>query len=309
MKYLLDKNKLSSKQINTLNTILSLGTERPQSPIDFSNDLKKNILSIISENMKNWSNGNFYFNKNIFSMAEKCDGLLLASKSNINKENYNPNIIIGNLSHKAIQISYTHGIKNVNEIIANLIDSIKDNDSDEDRYYNSLSFSKQSDIISQVTSRVTSFIDDWPTLQPMWSPRFEENISSKVGKILFASRIDLVIGRPNNENKRTMLLVDFKTGNLNESHQDEAYFYALLSTLRHDIMPWRSIVYSLASGEYTELDLTSNQLYEFSTKIANSVNKSINLLLEKNLPVLTPGDHCNWCPVSNTCVSSQYKLS
>jgi hypothetical protein len=106
-----------------------------------------------------------------------------------------------------------------------------------------------------------------------------------------------------------MLLVDFKTGNLNESHQDEANFYALLSTLRHEIMPWRSIVYSLASGDYTELDITPNQLFEFSTKIANSINKSISILLEKNLPVLTPGDHCNWCPVSKTCLSSQYKLS
>jgi len=308
MNYLLEKNKLSNKQIDTLNNILSLGTDRPQSPTDFSKDLKQNIMNIISENMNNWTSGNFYFNKNIFSMVEKCDGLLIASKSNINKENYNPNIIIGNLSHKAIQISYTHGIKNVNEIIASLIDSIKENESDEDKYYNSLSFSKQSDIISQVTSRVTSFIDDWPTLQQVWSPRFEENISSKVGKILFASRIDLVIGRPRNDNKRTMLLVDFKTGNLNESHQDEANFYALLSTLRHEIMPWRSIVYSLASGDYTDLDLSPNQLFDFSTKIANSINKSINILLEKNLPVLTPGDHCNWCPVSKTCLSSQYKL-
>ena len=66
MNYLLEKNKLSTKQINTLNNILSLGTDRPQSPTDFSKDLKHNIINIISENMNNWSNGNFYFNKNIY---------------------------------------------------------------------------------------------------------------------------------------------------------------------------------------------------------------------------------------------------
>jgi hypothetical protein len=72
-------------------------------------------------------------------------------------------------------------------------------------------------------------------------------------------------------------------------------------------MPWRSIVYSLASGEYTELDLNPDKLFEFSTKLSNSINKSVDLLLELEKPTLNPGEHCEWCPKSLSCSSSQAK--
>lgn len=309
MKYLLEKNKLNSKQIKTLNNILSLGTNRPVAPQDFSEKIRNNIHNITNKNLEKWNNGNFYFNKNSYSSISKCEGIVLANKENNNNTSFimNSNIIVGNMSHKAIQISFTHKIEDVQIIINSLIEGMRDSDKIEDKQFFALTDTKQSEIISQVCSRVTNYLDDWPPLQSIWSPRFEENISTKIGKLLLASRVDLIIGRPRSDYKRTILLVDFKSGNINDSHNEEALFYALVSTLRHEIMPWRSIVYSLASGEYTELDLNPDKLFDFSTKLSNSINKSVDLLLELEKPTLNPGEHCEWCPKSLSCSSSQAK--
>jgi hypothetical protein len=308
MKYLLEKNKLNPKQIKTLNNILSLGTNRPVAPQDFSEKIRNNIHNITNKNLEKWNNGNFYFNKNSYSSISKCEGIVLANKENNNNTSFmNSNIIVGNMSHKAIQISFTHKIEDVQIIINSLIEGMRESDKIEDKQFFALTDTKQSEIISQVCSRVTNYLDDWPPLQSIWSPRFEENISTKIGKLLLASRVDLIIGRPRSDYKRTILLVDFKSGNINDSHNEEALFYALVSTLRHEIMPWRSIVYSLASGEYTELDLNPDKLFEFSTKLSNSINKSVDLLLELEKPTLNPGEHCEWCPKSLSCSSSQAK--
>ena len=72
MKYLLEKNKLNNKQIDTVNNILALGLDRPYSP----NGLPEKIEKIITENTKNllgkWNLSSLYFNKSSLSSISKC---------------------------------------------------------------------------------------------------------------------------------------------------------------------------------------------------------------------------------------------
>lgn len=306
MKYLLEKNKLNNKQIDTVNNILALGLDRPYSP----NGLPEKIEKIIIEKTKNllgkWNLSSLYFNKSSLSSISKCEGIVIANAEK-KPSVMNSSIIIGNISHKAIQVSYTHKLNNVEEIISNITDNMKTSEKVEDIYFHGLDSVKQSEIISQATSRVTNFLDDWPPLQSIWSPRFEESLSYKCGKLLLSSRVDLVIGRPRSDGKRTLMLIDFKSGNINDEHQNEAMLYSLIATLRHKIMPWRSVVYSLSSGEYTELDHTGDDLLAFADTLSDSVNRTIETLLELRSVKLTPGDHCTWCPKSLVCLESTVK--
>ena len=165
----------------------------------------------------------------------------------------------------------------------------------------------QSDMLMQVTSKITNFIDDFPPLDPNWGPRFEEPMSAKIGKLTIAGRADLIIGRPRGDMRQTMMLVDLKTGALKDEHTNEAYYYALVATMRHGVPPWRSLVYSLASGEYTEPDITETVLLEACASLVHGVNAFVDTMTESRTAKLNPGSHCRWCPSSGVCAASTYK--
>jgi hypothetical protein len=138
-------------------------------------------------------------------------------------------------------------------------------------------------------------------LEEVWSPRFEDPISARIGRLTLSSRADLVLGRPRADLRQTLLLVDLKSGNLNEDHADEAQFYALVATLRHRVAPWRSVVYSLASGDYTEPDVTEASLFAIADKVITAVNNMVDALTETRPAALNPGEHCRWCPARDLC--------
>ena len=156
----------------------------------------------------------------------------------------------------------------------------------------------------QINSRVLNFLDDWPPLESSWSPRFEESITARIGRLTLSCRADLVLGRPRADLRQTLLIVDLKSGALKDEHRDEAMFYALVATLRHGVAPWRSTVYSLSSGEWTDADVTEADLFEQASRVSTAVTKLVDAMTEARALELTPGDHCRWCPVASTCVAA-----
>ncbi len=113
-----------------------------------------------------------------------------------------------------------------------------------------------------------------------------------------------MLGRPRADLRQTLLLVDLKSGNLGDEHYDEAQFYALIATLRHRVAPWRSLVYSLASGDYTAPEVTENSLFAIADKVVLGVRSMVDTLTETRQPQLSAGDHCRWCPLKDTCAAS-----
>jgi hypothetical protein len=303
------RRALTPRQIKTLNQLLAIGAERPYMPVDLPDRLEAHILAGTADVVSSWTERSLYLTKSQLFTALRCEGQLLADASGSRSSSPHPATVVGIVSHRAIQLSHTHPGWVVIDYVRDALTGARATDANLDLWWNEISTAQQSDIISQAHSRVTSFLDDWPPLEESWSPRFEEPLVAKVGKLTLSCRADLVIGRPRADLRQTLLLTDLKSSGLRENHVDEAHFYALVATLRHRVAPWRSTVYSLAEGDYTDPDIDEERLFGIADKVISATQSIVQTLTETRLPVLNGGDHCRWCPVRDVCSASTVKES
>jgi hypothetical protein len=294
------RRALTPRQIRTLNELLAIGAPRPFSPPGLAERLESRIKDGTAEALGRWTEKSLWVTKSGLFTALRCEGQLIADASTP-RTTLHPATVVGVVAHRAIQLTYTHPGRSIAENVREALVGAQTADAKLARWWDEANVATQSDVLAQAASRVTTFADDWPPLEEAWSPRFEEPISARVGRLTLSSRADLVLGRPRADLRQTLLLVDLKSGNLNDEHVDEAQFYALVATLRHGVAPWRSLVYSLASGEYTEPDVTEGSLLGIAEKVVTAVNAMVDSMTETRLPLLNPGEHCRWCPARETC--------
>jgi len=291
---------LTPRQVRTLDELLAIGAERPGADPALVGELSARLESSAQTAVANWTERSLYLTKSQYLSSLRCEGELLAN-ARAAKSGLHAATVAGTVAHRAVQLSYTHPLRPIAEYVKQAVVGARSSDPEIDDWWAKLPLAEQSDLTMQITSKVTNFLDDFPPLDPGWSPRFEEPISAKIGKLTLASRADLLIGRPRGDLRQTMLLIDLKTGALKDEHLDEAHFYALVATLRYGVPPWRSLVYSLASGEYTEPDITADILLETAEKVGRAVLAIVDVLTERRTPTLQPGNQCRWCPAKNDC--------
>lgn len=298
------RKALTPRQIRTLNEVLAIGAARPHCPEDLADRLEQHLRAGTQEAMATWTQRSLYLTKNMLFTALRCEGQFIADL-NRPRTGLHPATVVGIIAHRAIQLNHTHPGRTVAENVRESLAGARGADSKLDLWWEESALAVQSDVLAQAVSRVTTFMDDWPPLEESWSPRFEEPLAAKVGALTLSSRADLIIGRPRADLRQTLLLVDLKSGNLKDDHYDEAMFYALVATLRHRVAPWRSLVYSLASGEYTTPDVTVDSLMHTADQVIKGTKGLIETMTEQRAAELLPGDHCRWCVLSNTCPSAQ----
>ncbi len=298
---------LTPAATRTLSDLLDLGTERPVSPPDLQAQLKELLLAKTQIPLETWPERNLWVSKSSLMSFARCQGTFKANKE-IPWSGLVLPVAVGQVAHRAIQISYTHPGLGVEIYVKSAITAQCDTDQPFNDYWNESDIAVQSDVITRAVSKTTAFLDSWPTLAPEWYPRFEESTTARIGKLTLSVRPDLVLGRPRADMRQTMILCDFKTGDLKEEHDMEASIYALVSTLRHGVAPFKSVVYSLSSGEWVSPEITADMLMETAEFVAASAASQAQVLLETAEPVLTAGAWCTWCPLAASCVAhAEYK--
>jgi len=298
------KIMLTPRQVRTLDELLAIGAERPAADPDLLGEVTARVDALVGPALERWTERSLYLTKGQYLSARRCEGELLANAQQP-RSGMSSAAVAGTIAHRAVQLSYTHPFRPVSEYVRQSVVGARSADTELDAWWAKLPLAEQSDLLMQITSKVTNFLDDFPPLDPSWSPRFEEPMVAKVGRLTLASRADLLIGRPRGDLRQTMLLIDLKSGDIKEEHEEEAQFYALVATLRHGVPPWRSLVYSLASGEYTRPEVTSETLIEAAERVGNAVVAMVDVLTERRTPDLRPGKHCRWCPARGTCAAAQ----
>ena len=294
---------LTPRQIGVLDDLIAIGSSRPDSPPDLAEELRALLVSGTQDALARWTERSLYVTKSQVLTALRCEGQLMANASSP-RSGTSPSMVMGTIAHLAIQLSYTHPDRSVHEYVTQAALASRKADEGLNSWWNDAESAEQSSLLVQVTSRVTNFLDDFPPLRDEWSPRFEEPIVAKAGKLTLSCRPDLVMGRPRGDLKQTLFLLDFKSGDIKDEHLDEARLYALAATLRHGVPPWRSTVYSLASGDYTEPDISAGVLFAAAGRLVTAVNSIVDALTESRPAVLSPGPHCRFCPVRDTCAAS-----
>lgn len=296
--------RLTPTQRRTHSDLLSVGTARPFSPPKLADQLRELIAERTGPALAAWTESSLFLTKSRVASTLTCEGKAAAELASPWSGTVHPATAVGTVAHRAIQIAHTHPGHPVLRYVESAISASVRHDSGFAEFYNDADLGTQSDLMSQAASRVTLFLDAWPQLAPAWNPRFEESLQAKVGRLTLSARPDLILGRPKADGRRTVFMCDFKTGSLSERHDTEALFYALVATLRHGMMPYRSAVYSLASAEWVAPELDAVSLTSIAERISDAAVALVEVTTDARPAVLQPGPHCSWCPLSRTCESS-----
>ena len=141
----------------------------------------------------------------------------------------------------------------------------------------------------------------WPALPVNARFRLQETLRVELagGRVGLTGRVDIVLGQPTGERVGTTL-VDVKAGKRGYGDVDDAWWYALLETIRHRAQPLQVGNYYLADGHLSLQQVTAEILYERTVVTARAVERLVSLALGDK-PTITPNDLCQWCPVFEDC--------
>lgn len=292
---------LTTAQREVFDNLLAVGATRPLSAPALASELSATLQTGCASALERWPEGRLWFAKSQISNLLRCEGSIPAYAAS-QTESYSSSVAVGVVSHRAIQISHTHRHLTPAAAVDAAIEASRD-DEKFSNWWDDQRAGLQSDLLCQMISRTVGFIDTFPPLPANWVPRFEESIQAKIGGLTLSARPDLVLGRPRPDMRQTMFLCDFKSGSLNDGHLLEARYYALVSTLRFGVPPFRSTVFSLASGEWTEPDINAEVLRATADTVVIAVNSYIDVMLERREPTYTPDRWCTWCPARDTCTA------
>ncbi len=161
---------------------------------------------------------------------------------------------------------------------------------------------------SGAITATTTMIDGFPPIGRAWNGRAEQSFGFTLGgdTIMLSARPDLAFGRPSGPDARS-LLIDFKTGRPSPAHTDDLRFYALVFTLRFGVPPWRVATFYANDGTWHTEDVDRDVLDAAARRTTDAILKAAEMHTSDRPPGLTPGMHCRWCALKETCLgAAQY---
>lgn len=291
---------LTPSALRVLSELLNIGGERPVTPPALPAQLRDTLQEGTREALEGWTERSLWVSKSALFSVERCEASFVADRS-APRSGLNRALAVGQVSHQAIQIAHTHPGQPVEVYIKSAIAAQEASDQPFREFWTACDIAVQSDVISGALSKVTAFLDSWPPLAAEWTPRFEDPTQVKVGKLTISIRPDLVLGRPRPDLRQTMFITDFKTGDLKDEHEREALLYALVSTIRYGVAPYRSCVYSLASGDWVAPEVNTETLSTTAEWVAAQVSAMAQVLGDRRPPVENVNSWCSWCVRSSQC--------
>ena len=300
---LLGEGQLTPTQRRIFEELLAVGHPRPTMPIGLVESLREMIEKGTTKSQATWTEPRLWLSKSTLGTALRCEGQLVADRSTPRRNGLHPTTAIGIVTHRAAAMCHTHPGLQVAEYVEAARGAAMSEDSFA-QYWAEADMATQSDLIVGAISKTTAFLDSFPPFADHWTPRFEESFQARIGKLVLSAKPDFVLGRVRGDGRQTLFLADLKTGALNDEHFGEAMFYALVATLRFGVAPWRSVVFSLASGEWSDADVTRGRLIEAAERVVAGVATMAEVLTDQRAPLLNAGRWCNWCPAAATCPES-----
>ena len=291
---------LTPVQTRTFDELLSVGADRPTTPPGLVAELRDLIITGTTDALSRWTEDSLWLSKSKLTTVLRCEGQLAAEAPAARTFSLHPATAAGIVSHRAIQIAHTHPHRPVADYVNASVRASQEESRFAD-WWRDAGLGPQSDLITSAVGKVTHFLDSWPPLDPRWSPRFEDSFQVRLGRLTLSARADLVLGRPRADGRQTMLICDLKTGSLAEHHNFEAAFYALVATLRNGCAPFRSTVFSLTSGDWSDPDVDGELLRTTAQTVVAGVAQICEVLGNRRAAELSAGRHCAWCPAKLSC--------
>lgn len=288
-----DAARMTPRQEVTFNELLAVGVPRPFAPPGLVEELRAAVEEGTRAAVSRWTESSLWLSKSSVMSVLRCEAGFRSSRESPRMPGKLASSVVGDITHRAIQLAYTHPGRLTSEYVQQALLACQASDQELGAFFAAASMAQQSDVMMQAASRLTAFMDSWPTIMPAWEPRFEEPLQAKVAGVTLAARMDLVLGRPRGDGRQSMLIADWKSGSLRDSHEREAGFHALVATLSYGVPPFRSTVYSLTSGTYTAPDVTPAMLRDAVGQVCAAATATVELLTGRREPQLRCGER--WC--------------
>lgn len=216
---------------------------------------------------------------------------------------WKPTTAAGFVAHKAIELSLNwrgepFPAQVVDEAMARFVDQADGRGA----YIAGLGEGEWAELRSRAIDRTTKFMQDFPPLPMSSHPVLEAAVKWRPpGTIEFSGKVDLVVGRPQG-NEARLLIIDFKSGGQSPHHRDDLRFYALLQTLRQAVPPRKLVTYYLDYSTSDVEDVTEGTLQAALNRTIEGIERHVELTVEGRTPVKKVGFACRWCPLQETCV-------
>jgi hypothetical protein len=240
----------------------------------------------------------------------RCEGLFLANEMDEGVFTYGPQLAVGNIIHKAIEIGvYTHGLDDA-ELAERAVDRLRAGDDAFAAYLGLLDQIEVAELLGEAIRQLSWFRTTFPPLERSWNPVVEWPLRVPLagGRVILSARPDLVLGGTDRDDpmRARRLVLELKGGQDRPEQDDDVRFYALVMALCHGVPPFRVVNVNLQAGSCRPQDVDPDLLRSAVRRVADAAFKAAEVL-DGRTPRLTGGPWCRWCPRNLACPASSVR--
>jgi hypothetical protein len=241
------------------------------------------------------------------NLHQRCEGLFLANELDEGVFTYGPQLAVGNVVHKAVEIGvYARDMADA-ELADQALERLEAGDDGFAAYLGLLSEVERAELVGEATRQLSWFRVTFPPLERSWNPVVEWSLRVPVAgdRIVLSARPDLVLGGVDREEpmRARRLVIELKGGQERPEQEDDVRFYALVMALSHGVPPFRLVNVNLQAGTCRVQEVTEDLLRSAVRRVAEAATKAVDLIGGR-APQLRGGPWCRWCPRSQTCPAS-----
>ena len=301
--------ELTPVQHRTRVEIMGGSAERPLFPETLAEDLRGDLegrLGPVAERLED-GRALWLTKAKLTNIHQRCEGLFLANELEEGVFTYGPQLAVGNVVHKAVEIGvYARDLEDA-ELADRALERLEAGDDGFASYLGLLDEVERAELVGEAIRQLSWFRVTFPPLERSWNPVVEWPLRVSVAgeRVVLSARPDLVLGSVDRDDpmRARRLVLELKGGQERPEQEDDVRFYALVMTLCHGVPPFRVVNVNLQAGSCRVQQVTEDLLRSAVRRVAEAAAKAVDVLRGRE-PQLRGGPWCRWCPRSQTCPAS-----
>ncbi|MCH2621168.1 MAG: PD-(D/E)XK nuclease family protein [Acidimicrobiales bacterium] len=296
------ENELNPAQLEVIEHLGAPLKDRPS----FTSDLKKHLRSALETSVAHCieeiPNGeSIFLSKHRLSQIHGCEEKFIAEEND--DFEWQVATARGTIVHKAIELS-VNWRKEIEPsvIVDEAVARLEEDSNSLGHWLQGCSEIERAELRSISVDTFTKFLECWPTLKPSWRPVTESRVRADLcnDTLILSGKVDLTLGVAEG-NRAGKVIVDFKTGGFNATHHEDLRYYALVETLRIGMPPRMIASYYLDQAHFVPEKVTEELLTATVRRIAQGVERIVEITFMGESPKLKPGPSCKWCLILDDC--------
>jgi hypothetical protein len=298
--------ELTPVQERTLLEVMGGAEERPVFPRSLAVDLQADLegrlgaaVDGLAEERDLWLT-----KAKLTNLHARCEGLFLANELDEGVFTYGPQLAVGNVVHKAVEIGVYARTLDDAELAERALGRLGEGDNGFAAYLGLLDEIEVAELIGEAVRQLSWFRATFPPLERSWNPVVEWPLRVPLvgGRIVLSARPDLVLGGTDRDEpmRARRLVLELKGGQERPEQEDDVRFYALVMALTQGVPPFRVVNVNLRAGSCRVQEVTEDLLRSAVRRVADGAVSAAEVLQGRE-PRLHGGPWCRWCPRSQTC--------